>query len=164
LIQFGAGDLLREELKKDSERANTIKKIMQDGKIVPSEITTGLLLDKMSTYSKDKIILIDGFPRNTPNIDSWEKLSTNAKVICIINLECSKDICTERILKRAEVSLNKRIDDDKEIIEKRFNSHFKDFSDMSDHLKNNYKMIDVNAEKDVNDVFEDLVSKLKDVL
>lgn len=137
---------------------------MKEGKIVPSEITTGLLLDKMNSYSKNKTILIDGFPRNNPNIQSWEKLSNDANVVCIINLECDKDICTSRILKRAEMSSDKRIDDDKEIIEKRFNSHFKDFSEMSNHLSSNYKMINVNAEKEVNDVFEDLVVKLKDIL
>ena len=80
---FSAGDLLREYAKtdpaeikdaKELEILNDIKAAFVVGKIVPAEVTVGLLLKAIS-QAKTNYILIDGFPRNEENIKIWEHLN-----------------------------------------------------------------------------------------
>ena len=56
--------------------------------------------------------LIDGFPRNLENVRLWD--AEIKKEPSGLNLDCSANICTVRILKR------KRCDDTVECIKKRF--------------------------------------------
>eukprot|EP01007_Sphenomonas_quadrangularis_P000832 NODE_1685_length_787_cov_344.509485_g1409_i0.p2 GENE.NODE_1685_length_787_cov_344.509485_g1409_i0~~NODE_1685_length_787_cov_344.509485_g1409_i0.p2 ORF type:complete len:127 (+),score=25.25 NODE_1685_length_787_cov_344.509485_g1409_i0:82-462(+) len=75
--QFGltfmsAGDLLREVAQGETERGKMVKDLMLQGKIVPMEITIGLLHDKMKETNA-KAYLIDGFPRNIPQGDLFEQ-------------------------------------------------------------------------------------------
>jgi UMP-CMP kinase len=64
LAHFSAGDLLRaERANPDSPVAELINTTIKEGKIVPAEITIGLLKNAIESSSA-KMFLIDGFPRN----------------------------------------------------------------------------------------------------
>ena len=64
---ISAGDCLREEkANPDSKDGELIKDFIANGKIVPVEITVGLMKKKMDKSAKCKF-LIDGFPRSVDN-------------------------------------------------------------------------------------------------
>lgn len=71
---LSAGELLREEKKRpSSEYGSTIEKIILEGKIVPSFITTSLLKAAIKESQKEyQYFLIDGFPRNKENLLKWK--------------------------------------------------------------------------------------------
>jgi hypothetical protein len=58
----------------NSKDGAIINERIKEGKIVPSEITTSLLLKAMLKSDKP-MFLIDGFPRNQENYDSWQTVS-----------------------------------------------------------------------------------------
>jgi len=123
---LSAGELLRQEMRREgSEYGKLIHEINQAGKIVPSHITVGLLeneINKLST-SDQSICLIDGFPRNQENFDTWAKQIDQEKFkleFCLF-LNCSLAVCEERILKRA--TDGGRADDNLETLRKRFKSY-----------------------------------------
>lgn len=60
---LSAGDLLRAERKKDTETARVINSCISEGRLVPSEVTTGLLASAIEE-SACRNFLIDGFPRS----------------------------------------------------------------------------------------------------
>ena len=118
-IHFGAGDLLRAETKKDNEDGKLLNSIISQGKIVPVKITCGLIKKAMDSSGKDKIFLIDGYPRNQENIDGWnEVFGENYKLITSIILGCDEAALEKRLLERAKSS--GRSDDKIEVIKKRF--------------------------------------------
>ncbi|VFQ69964.1 unnamed protein product [Cuscuta campestris] len=57
---LSAGDLLRAEIKSGSENGTMIQNMIKEGKIVPSEVTIGLLQRAIHENKNDKF-LIDGF-------------------------------------------------------------------------------------------------------
>ena len=61
---LSAGDLLRAERKKETETAKLINSCIKEGRLVPSEVTTGLLADAIKNSESNRFI-IDGFPRST---------------------------------------------------------------------------------------------------
>jgi UMP-CMP kinase len=74
-IHLSAGELLRAEQKREgSQYGALIKKFIQEGEIVPMEITVGLLQNAMQEYvRKDRRkFLIDGFPRKMDQAIAFE--------------------------------------------------------------------------------------------
>ena len=70
MVHLSAGDLLRAEVKSGSAEGKKIAKIIEEGKIVVSETTVGLLRKAMS--QSDGPFLIDGFPRSMSNLQAFE--------------------------------------------------------------------------------------------
>ena len=69
---LSAGDLLREERKSGSSDGELIESLIKEGKIVPSRITVSLLHNAMKKLGMENgKFLIDGFPRNRENLESW---------------------------------------------------------------------------------------------
>mmetsp|Transcript_21329 Transcript_21329/g.43991 ORF Transcript_21329/g.43991 Transcript_21329/m.43991 type:complete len:233 (+) Transcript_21329:126-824(+) len=106
---LSAGDLLREERKKDgSELADVINANISAGKIVPSEITVQLIKNAMEQLRKEKgqmKFLIDGFPRSEGNVNAWnDVVGEDANVECVLYFECPEDILTSRLLERGKTS------------------------------------------------------------
>ena len=72
-VHFSAGDLLRQFVRSGTPEGNKIADMMQQGQIVPSEVTVTLLKNAMIESGKTKF-LIDGFPRNLENRDTFLKV------------------------------------------------------------------------------------------
>jgi len=124
--QFGyrhlsAGDLLRAERKRaGSSTAELIESYIREGKIVPSDITVGLLEQEMRRQCwEGGRYLIDGFPRSLDNLEGWQRLlGRKTRLAFCLLIECSQECMERRLLKRGETS--GRSDDNIETIRKRF--------------------------------------------
>lgn len=116
-VHLSAGDLLRAERKSGSELGDMIEEYIKEGKIVPAEVTTRLLDEAMKASSGNRF-LVDGFPRNTENVECWEKTMQHCEVKMVLVLDCPEKVMESRLLKRGETS--GRSDDNLEAIRKRF--------------------------------------------
>ena len=73
-----AGDLLRQERERPGSRyGQLIEEYIKEGKIVPSEITVGLLESEMES-SGSRRFLIDGFPRKLDQAIMFDELVCQA--------------------------------------------------------------------------------------
>ena len=162
-IHFSTGDLLRAEITKGTEDAKLIKSIMSQGKYVPVKITCNLIKKAMNNYSKDKIFLIDGYPRNQENIDGWmEIFGNNYKLITSIILDCDEKVLENRLIERAKSS--GRIDDNIETIQKRFKTHLEESKPIEKKLKLLGPFIEINGDNSINEVFNQISSELDKIL
>jgi len=112
---MSTGDLLREEVKKESDRAHQLKDIMAKGQLVSQDTILELLRDCIASNKDAKGFLIDGFPRDVPQGGKFE--AEIAKCKFILYFECTNDCMTERLLGRALTS--GRVDDNIETIKLR---------------------------------------------
>eukprot|EP00927_Polykrikos_kofoidii_P012632 TRINITY_DN15463_c0_g1_i1.p1 TRINITY_DN15463_c0_g1~~TRINITY_DN15463_c0_g1_i1.p1 ORF type:complete len:462 (+),score=86.35 TRINITY_DN15463_c0_g1_i1:70-1455(+) len=127
--QFGythlsAGDLLRAERQRPgSEVGELIEARISQGKLVPSEVTIGLLANEMRRLGWDGgRYLVDGFPRSVENFEAWERiLCTTTRLRFCLEIECSEEVMEARLLNRGKTS--GRSDDNLETIRKRFKTH-----------------------------------------
>ena len=102
LVEMGythisTGDLLREEMAKNSEIGISIKDIMNEGKLVSDEIVYELLNKKIK--SLNGLFVLDGYPRNLNQAETLDSLFNelnidNYKVVYL-------DLGVEEALKRA---------------------------------------------------------------
>jgi len=118
---LSAGDLLRAERKSGGPQADMINEFIKEGKIVPVEVTVGLIKTAMKASGK-KNFLIDGFPRSLDNYEGWQKvMGSEANVAFMLFFECPLPVLEERILGRAKYS--GRSDDNIESLRKRFTTY-----------------------------------------
>ena len=161
-IHFGAGDLLREEIKRGTEDGKLIKSIMSEGKYVPTKITCDLIKKAMDNFGKDKIFLIDGYPRNQENIDGWNEIfGGNYTLVASILLKCNEEELEKRLLERAKIS--GRIDDNIEVIRKRFKTHIEQTQPIEEKLKEMGPFFEVQANGTEGEVFSRIKEKLSNL-
>ncbi|XP_060820071.1 UMP-CMP kinase isoform X1 [Bombus pascuorum] len=156
-VHLSAGDLLREErMKPNSKYGELIENYIKDGKIVPVAITCSLLDNAMQTSnSPHKRFLIDGFPRNQDNVDGWnEAMSEKCVIKGVLFCECSKEVCTQRCLKRGAAGSG-RSDDNEEVLVKRHETYITNTLPIIEYFEKQNFVYKVNSMQSPHKVFED---------
>eukprot|EP00811_Abedinium_folium_P001399 NODE_11278_length_1297_cov_3.741880.p1 GENE.NODE_11278_length_1297_cov_3.741880~~NODE_11278_length_1297_cov_3.741880.p1 ORF type:complete len:353 (+),score=89.74 NODE_11278_length_1297_cov_3.741880:126-1184(+) len=152
---LSAGDLLREErARPGSETGKMIEQFIVEGKIVPSEVTMGLIQAAMERagWSGGKY-LIDGFPRNAGNLDSWNRcLADKVHLKFCLFLECSEACMEARLIERGKSS--GRSDDNVESIRKRFRTFVEESVPIVEQLEVLGLVRKVSAERSVPEVWD----------
>ena len=125
-VHLSTGDLFRDVIKSGTPKGDEIKKIIDEGKMIPGDTAAELLKDEMEKHTKDAKepvkFLIDGFPRTEDNISGWDKiLKDQSSLLKVLYLNCSEEIMTTRIKERAKADGSEaRSDDNEETLKKRF--------------------------------------------
>lgn len=155
-VHLSAGDLLREEQNTaGSEHGDMIKEYIKLGKIVPVEITCGLLKKAIEKSGSDRF-LVDGFPRNQNNFDGWQKVMSDCvDVKFVLFLDCSEEVCTDRCLKRGAQGSG-RTDDNLESLKKRFNTYTNETMPIINHYEASDMVRRVNTNRTIPEILEDI--------
>lgn len=166
LVHFGCGDLLRAEASnKESQYGELINGYIKDGAIVPAKITCSLAKREMDTHGKSSVFLIDGFPRNKENLDGWNGVfGSECEILSVLLLDCSDEICTQRIKIRSQSS--GRIDDNDDSLKRRFKVFQEEtMVNINDNLSKLTKIIKINSEVgDKQKIFDTISAELDKVL
>ncbi len=122
-FQISTGDMLRDEIKKESEIGKKIINYMNEGKFVDDEIVNKLMKNVIFDPQKKNKLIFDGYPRTLKQAKNLELLlkDSNQKVDFIFFLNVNKDIIVQRIEKRKIIE--KRSDDDLNTILKRYDKY-----------------------------------------
>lgn len=67
------GDIFRANIKNGTELGIEAKKYMDQGKLVPDELTVKILLDRVAQPDCEKGYILDGFPRTIPQAEVLDK-------------------------------------------------------------------------------------------
>jgi len=153
-VHLSAGDLLREEMASGSKHGEMIKTMIKEGKIVPSEVTVTLLENAMEK-SPSKKFLVDGFPRNEENNQSWEaQVAPKVNFEFVLVLDCPEHVLEERLLKRGQAS--GRDDDNLESIRKRFRTFQEQTQLVLDHYGKQGKVRSIDSDRSPEEVYADI--------
>ena len=122
-FQISTGDMLREEIQKDSEIGKKILNDMNDGKFVSDQIVNTLIENVLLDPKKRGRLIFDGYPRSLTQAENLEQLliKTNQTIDFIFFLNVNKETIIERIKQRKIIE--KRADDDLETIIKRYDTY-----------------------------------------
>lgn len=95
---ISTGDIFRANIKNGTELGKEAKKYMDQGLLVPDELTVKILLDRVAQPDCAKGYVLDGFPRTIPQAEVLDKALTelNDKIDYAINV----DVPDENIVKR----------------------------------------------------------------
>jgi len=149
-FQVSTGDMLREEIEKNTTIGKNIISNMNEGKFVDDEIVNKLLEKVIFDPNKMNKLIFDGYPRTINQAKNLDNLlnKSNQKIDFIFFLNVKKDSIIKRIEKRK--ILEKRSDDDEETILKRYDTYMDVTKPVLDFYskKENYHEIDGSLEID----------------
>ena len=159
-FQVSTGDMLREEIKKDSEIGKKIINDMNDGKFVDDEIVNTLMKSVIFDPDKKNKLIFDGYPRSLRQVQNLNTLldSSNQKIDFIFFLNVSKDTILKRIKKRK--FLEERSDDDFETTLKRYETYMKTTKPVLDYYSKNTNFHEIDGSLKI----EEITAKIDKIL
>ena len=151
-FQISTGDLLREEIKKDTDIGKKIIKNMNDGKFVSDEIVNDLIKNIILDPRKKSKLIFDGYPRSISQAKNLNSLlgDTKQKIDCVFFLNVDKDTIIKRIEKRK--ILEKRSDDDLETILKRYDTYMKTTKPVLDFYSKNSNFHEIDGGQEISQI------------
>ena len=159
-FQVSTGEMLRDEIKKDTEIGKKIINYMNDGKFVEDEIVNKLLEKIIFDPKKMNKLIFDGYPRTINQAKNLENLlkKSNQKIDHIFFLNVKKDAIIKRIEKRK--ILEKRSDDNLNTILKRYDTYMETTRPVLDFYSKNPGFYEIDGSEKI----EVISSKIEQII
>ena len=120
LPHISTGDIFRANIKEGTELGKKAKSYMDQGQLVPDELTLELIMDRFQNPDCANGYVLDGFPRTIAQAEALKKMLADRKddMGMMIELVVDEETLMARLLNRAIEQ--GRADDNEETIKKRF--------------------------------------------
>ena len=184
---ISTGDIFRANIKNNTELGQEAKKYMDQGLLVPDELTVKILLDRVAAEDCRNGYVLDGFPRTIPQAEVLnhaltelgEKVDFAIDVDVpdenIINRMSGRRAClscgatyhivhippkTEGVCDRCGSELILRDDDKAETVKNRLQVYHEQTQPLIDYYTEQGVLRTVDGTKDMKDVFDEIVNIL----
>ena len=99
---ISTGDIFRQNIKEGTELGKKAKEYMDQGLLVPDELTVGLVTDRISQPDCGNGFMLDGFPRNVSQAVQLDAFLKNNGIALdkVINIEVDKEKLVARAVGR----------------------------------------------------------------
>jgi adenylate kinase len=184
---ISTGDIFRANIKNGTELGKKAKEYMDQGLLVPDELTVNLVIDRVSNDDCKNGYVLDGFPRTIPQAEALDNALTarGEKIDFAVNVEvpdeniinrmsgrracltCGATYHTEFIKPKVEgicdncgSTLVLRDDDKPETVKKRLDVYHDQTQPLIDYYSGKNVLAEVDGTKIMDDVFADIVKVL----
>lgn len=187
---ISTGDLLREEIKNQTEIGKQAEDLMKQGKFVSDDVIIKLISNRITKPDCENGYILDGFPRTLVQAEKYDELlkelGKDLGVVIYINIDkemamkraCSRITCpkcgkiynkysnemkpkVEGICDDCGVELTQRSDDSEETFIKRFDEYVNKTMPLFDYYKNKGVLKTIEAHESKYDTFNDAVEILE---
>ena len=99
LPHISTGDIFRENIKNNTELGKLAKSYIDKGALVPDDVTSNLIVDRLTHDDCKKGFILDGFPRNNNQAKSLDEALKNSdkKIDLVILVDASDEQITDRL-------------------------------------------------------------------
>ena len=155
-FQVSTGDILRDEIKKNSVIGQQIISNMNEGKFVSDEIVNSLIEKLMLDPRKKDKLIFDGYPRSFSQAKYLDLLlnNSNQKIDHIFFLNVNKDTIIERIEKRK--TLENRSDDNTDTILKRYDTYMETTRPVLNYYSKNLNFHEINGTQEIDQITKEI--------
>ena len=186
LFKLSTGDLLREEIKKNSSLGIKITSVVNAGTLVSDEIINKLIENIVANKNYKNKIIFDGYPRNLSQAQNLNELlhKHDQSIDLVIRLKVSLDVIKQRITGRMvcskcgkiynefynlpnndstcckKVFLKKRDDDNVDVAIKRFKTYEESTEPVLKFYNKLNLVKDINGEADIDAIYNEISSLL----
>jgi len=184
---IASGDLFREAVNKGNELGRQAKSYMDKGLLVPNEITTKMILERLAASDCDKGFILDGYPRTLEQAKALDEalkqrgeevekaVYINVSVEELVRRLSGRFICRNcqtpyheinsppkvaGVCDRCGGELYQRLDDSPETVRKRLGVYFAETAPLIDYYREAGKLVEINGGRGVEEVGEELIDAL----
>jgi len=190
LVHIASGDLFRQALEQDTDLGRQARSFMEDGALVPDEITTKMVLERLADLDCESGVVLDGFPRNLPQAEALDKALTGSSraIDSVVYIRVSPEVLLRRLsgrwicrncqapyheldslpqvkgrCDRCGGELYQRPDDIAETVKKRLMVYFGETAPLIDYYTRTGRLVEVDGEGSVEDAGKRVVAVLERV-
>lgn len=184
---ISTGDMFRLAIKEQTELGKQAKKFMDEGLLVPDEITNGIVEERLAMEDCNEGFLLDGFPRTIPQAEALEAITKklDKEIDYVIHVDVPVEKLIERltgrrvcpscgatyhvtynppkeagICDRDGETLKQRDDDSEETVQKRLQVNIEQTEPLLDFYEKRGKLITINGDQKIEKVFADIQAKI----
>lgn len=184
---ISTGDIFRKNIKEGTELGKKAKGYIDQGLLVPDELTVGLVTDRIAQPDCEKGFMLDGFPRNVAQAQHLDKYLREVGISLdkVVNIEVDKDILVGRAVGRRickscgatyHVEFNppkvdgvcdvcggelyQRADDNEETVSKRIQVYLDETKPLVNYYSEEGIIANINGQQSIDKVFADIVEAL----
>ena len=188
--QISTGDLLREAIEEETTLGKQAKSFMDAGELVPDQLVTAMVGERLKKEDCTKGFLLDGFPRTIAQADALaESLAQRQqKLTCVVSIVVSKQNLIERLGGRwvcrkcgamyherfsppkkpgwcdsCSGELYQRSDDNLDTVTARLEVYEKSTAPLIDYYEKNGLLRSVDGEGEPKEIFQRISNVLKNV-
>ena len=180
--KISTGDILREEMQKETDLGKKVKEIVNAGNLVPDNLIIEIFKQRVKKSDSKNGYITDGFPRTVEQAKALDKI---AKTDYIFNLQASHESLMKRITGRrycqkcgeqyninidafkpkkkdtcdkCATKLSARADQNPKIVEQRLKVYDKETKPVIDYCKKQGKLNNINAEGLPEEIVDSILS------
>ncbi|NQD68087.1 adenylate kinase [Bacillus haikouensis] len=180
---ISTGDMFRAAIKDGTELGLKAKSFMDNGDLVPDEVTIGIVRERLSKEDCGNGFLLDGFPRTVAQAEALENILADLgkKMNYVINIDVDKDILMERltgrrickecgatyhlvfnppkeegVCDRCGGELYQRADDNEETVQNRLDVNIKQTQPLLAYYDDKGYLKNIDGQQDIDKVFDDI--------
>ena len=184
---ISTGDIFRANIKNGTELGKKAKEYMDQGMLVPDELTCDLVVDRIQQDDCKEVYILDGFPRTIPQAECLDEAlkSLNDKIDYAVNVEVPDENIVNRmsgrracvgcgatyhlvysptkqegVCDRCGEELILREDDKPETVQKRLTVYHDQTQPLIEYYDKQGALVSVDGTVDMQDVFNAIVSIL----
>lgn len=189
LVHISTGDIFRSEIANQTELGVLAKEYMDQGLLVPDEVTNNMVKSYLSKLDNENGFLLDGYPRSIDQAKAFDELTkgTPLAIDRVLALEIDFDILASRITGRricktcGEIyhivnkppkvegicdldggELYQRDDDTEESLKVRLNEYSNQTAPVLEFYANQQIVYPIDASQPIDDVFADVEKALNE--
>lgn len=180
---ISTGDMFRLAIKEGTNLGKKAKSFMDQGELVPDEVTIGIVQERLSKDDCQNGFLLDGFPRTIAQADALQTLLKDMKtsIDYVLHVDVPESILVERLTGRRVCptcgatyhvmynppqvegvcdkdgsKLIQRDDDQADTVKKRLSVNIKQTQPLLDFYDEKDLLVAVNGDQKIDQVFEDI--------
>ncbi|MBT8203719.1 MAG: adenylate kinase [Acidimicrobiia bacterium] len=155
---LSTGDMLRSNVADDTELGRQAKAFMEAGDLVPDELVTAMVIDRLGQDDARCGFLLDGYPRNPAQADALADAFGKDVLELAILLEVDPDELVTRLLTRGQQQ--GRTDDTEEVIRNRLAVYEEQTAPLVAYYESNDRLASLDGLGSIPDVFGRIIEVL----
>lgn len=185
---ISTGDMFRLAIKEGTDLGKQAKAYMDEGALVPDEVTNGIVEERLAMDDCANGFLLDGFPRTIPQAETLDEITQklNKQIDYVIHVDVPAEKLLERltgrrvcpscgatyhvlynppkeegVCDRDGAKLEQREDDTEETVQKRLSVNIEQTKPLLDFYEAKGVLVTVNGDQDIDKVFAEIVAKIE---
>lgn len=164
LVHISTGDLFRYEMGNNTPLGQKAKQFIEQGQLVPDEVTIGMLKNKVATSTATAGFIFDGFPRTIAQAEALDKLldSMQTSIGALLALEVDDEEIIRRILNRGKTS-GRTDDNDRQVIQNRIDVYNRETTPVFDYYAAKGRARKIYGKGSIKDIFKRLCNAIDEL-
>jgi adenylate kinase len=157
LVHLSTGDIFRANIKGGTELGVLAKSYIDQGQLVPDEVTIGMLASEVNSNPDAKGFIFDGFPRTQAQASALDNLlaEKSTAITLMLALEVEEEELRKRLLLRGKDS-GRADDQNPEVIQNRINVYNAETMPVKDFYQAQGKYRGINGIGEIDTIFNQL--------